>query len=156
MIVVSAKELMSKLGKEIIMSTKWTSVYSFYILPAKKVRKIWKKYDNVVDFKKAVFANAKWSRTALRFIDIAKMAQSQDVVSSFKEYMSIDYAVVIYVDDGQYISFCVMDMTFLFIFFAPLSHKSKKEFFRLYRFFDEVADSRLYDTVTDRRGTAEK
>ena len=41
-------------------------------------------------------------------------------------------------------------------FFAPLLHKSKKEFFGLYRFFDEIADGRLYDAVIGRRSTAEK
>ena len=138
------------------MSTKWTSIYSFYVLPVKKARRIWKRCDNIADFKEAVFTNEKWSRPALSFMDLAKMVQSQDIVSSFKEYMSTDYVVIICIDDGQYVSYCVADMTFLFIFFAPLSHESKKEFFRLYRFFDEVADRRLYDAVIGRRGAAEK
>ena len=136
------------------MSTKWTSIYSFYVLSAKKARKIWKSCNNIVDFRKVIYANAKWSRTALSFLDIAKMVQSQDTISSLKKYMSIDYAVIICIDDGQYVSFCAVDMTFLFLFFSSLSQDSKKEFFELYKIFDEIVDGRLYDAVAGRRGAA--
>ena len=137
-----------------MMSTKWTSIYSFYVLSAKKVRKMWKSCDNTVDLRKAIYANAKWSRTALSFSDITKMVQSQDTISSLKKYMSIDYAVIICINDGQYVSFCAADMTFLFLFFSTLSWDFKKEFFELYKFFDEIVDRRLYDAVVGCRGAA--